>query len=108
MRGGLEAGVRDAEQADPEESVGRAEQLARLVAVAQLAPEAGHLAAEQLVAAGGKLAGIGDVVEGDRAAWAHERTVVLEVAADTVVRVVAVDQQKVERLAAERLARPLE
>src|SRR3954449_8045934 len=108
MRSGLEPGVRDAEQADPEEPIGRPEQLARLVAVAQLAPEAGDLAAEQLVAARGKLAGIGDVVEGDHAARAHERPVVLEVTANTVVRVVAVDQQKVKRLAAERLARPPE
>src|SRR5207302_5831412 len=36
-----------AEQADPEEPVGRGEQFACLVATAQLLPQARHLAAEQ-------------------------------------------------------------
>src|SRR3954468_23691411 len=80
----------------------------RLVPLAQLAPQAGHLAAEQLGAAGAQLAGLGDVVKRDQASGAHERSVVLEVATDAVVRVVAVDQEEIELFAVQRPARALE
>lgn len=43
----------------------------------------------------------GDVVEGNEAAGPHERRVQLEVTCDTVLRVVAVDEEQVERSAAE-------
>src|SRR4051794_4605266 len=80
----------------------------RLVPVAQLAPQARHLAAEQTVASGALLTRLCDVVEGDEAAGAHQRPVVVEVAADAVVGVVAVDQEEVELLAAQRPARARE
>src|SRR5205807_9047119 len=83
--------------------LGIGDQLRGALALLELAPEARHVARNRLrgyaVAAREVLV---DVVETDQPARADELRVELEVGADALVRVIAVDEQEVELPAPER------
>src|SRR5205807_9047118 len=83
--------------------LGIGDQLLGALALLELAPEARHVARDRLrgyaVAAREVLV---DVVETDQPARADELRVELEVGADALVRVIAVDEQEVELPAPER------